>query len=156
MTYFSKYKYGLIFFFSVPVLGVSDLHHDSNATAHVPLFRSLVPVGRPNMGDKELFLGFMNQIWASRHLSNDGPLLQRFERELAAICGVKHAICVSNATLGLELLFGTLPIVPGVSEVIVPSFTFVATVHALKRQGIVPVFCDIDPKTYSFKCPHSC
>jgi dTDP-4-amino-4,6-dideoxygalactose transaminase len=62
------------------------------------------------------------------------------------LTGAKHCIAVCNATIGLEIAIRAL----GMSgEVIVPSFTFAATAHALQWQGITPVFCDVDPVTHS-------
>eukprot|EP00455_Lapot_gusevi_P044847 TRINITY_DN5661_c0_g1_i1.p1 TRINITY_DN5661_c0_g1~~TRINITY_DN5661_c0_g1_i1.p1 ORF type:complete len:539 (+),score=207.88 TRINITY_DN5661_c0_g1_i1:56-1618(+) len=119
---------------------------DGNST--LPLFEKLVPVGRPNLGNRAEFQAYLDRVWDTRYLTNDGPLLLEFQRQLANFAGVKHCIAMCNATLAIELLVSTLPIKPGVSEIIVPSFTFVATVHGIQRQGAVPVFADIDPVTY--------
>src|SRR5436190_18211106 len=59
--------------------------------------------------------------------------------------GVKHCIAMCNATVALEITIRALGLK---GEVIVPSFTFIATAHALQWQQIVPVFCDVDPKTH--------
>jgi dTDP-4-amino-4,6-dideoxygalactose transaminase len=81
-----------------------------------------------------------------RWLTNNGPMVQEFEQRLAEFLGVKHVITMTNATLGLEIAIRAL----GMSgEVIVPSFTFIATAHALQWQEITPVFCDIDPRTHT-------
>jgi dTDP-4-amino-4,6-dideoxygalactose transaminase len=81
-----------------------------------------------------------------RWLSNDGPLVKEFEREIAAYAGVKHCIAICNATVGLEFAIRALELE---GEVILPSYTFIATAHALKWQGIKPVFADIDPETHN-------
>jgi dTDP-4-amino-4,6-dideoxygalactose transaminase len=60
--------------------------------------------------------------------------------------GVKHCICVCNATIGLELAIRALDLQ---GEVIVPSYTFIATAHALQWQEITPVFADMDPATHN-------
>ena len=60
--------------------------------------------------------------------------------------GVKHCVVMCNATVALEIATRALGLK---GEVIVPSFTFVATAHALQWQEITPVFCDIDPATHT-------
>ena len=65
---------------------------------------------------------------------------------MAEFIGVKHCIATCNATVALEIVIRALGLT---GEVIVPSFTFVATVHALQWQGITPIFCDIDPGTHN-------
>jgi dTDP-4-amino-4,6-dideoxygalactose transaminase len=72
-------------------------------------------------------------------------MVRELESRLADMVGVKHCFAVSNGTIGLEIAVRAL----GLSgEVIVPSWTFVATVHALQWLGLTPVFADIDPETH--------
>jgi dTDP-4-amino-4,6-dideoxygalactose transaminase len=111
-----------------------------------PAFESALHVGRPNIGSRERFIEYVNTIFDNRWLTNHGPLVQQFERELSGRLGVKHCIAVCNATIALEIAIRALGLT---CEVIVPSFTFVATAHALQWQGITPVFCDIDPLTHN-------
>jgi dTDP-4-amino-4,6-dideoxygalactose transaminase len=110
-----------------------------------PEFENPLHVGRPNPGDRERFLERVNAILDRAWLTNNGPFVRSFEERVAAIAGARHCVAFSNATLALELLIEALELR---GEVIVPSFTFVATVHALQRRGITPVFCDIDPATF--------
>jgi len=65
---------------------------------------------------------------------------------VAALVGVRHCIAMCNATVGLEIAIRAAGLR---GEVIVPSYTFIATAHALQWQGITPVFCDIDPATHN-------
>ena len=110
-----------------------------------PAFEHTLHVGRPNMPDRQAFLTRINQVLDSGRLSNWGPFVQEFEDRVAEISGAQHCIATCNATIGLELAISGL----GMSgDVIVPSFTFIATVHALWLQGVRPVFCDIDPVTH--------
>jgi dTDP-4-amino-4,6-dideoxygalactose transaminase len=82
-----------------------------------------------------------------RHwLSNNGPFLLELEEKLAAYLHVKHCIVVCNATIALEIAARSLGLH---GEVILPSFTFIATAHALQWQEITPVFCDVDPLTHA-------
>jgi dTDP-4-amino-4,6-dideoxygalactose transaminase len=111
-----------------------------------PAFQNLLHVGRPNTGDREQFMDYANQIFDNHWLTNHGPLAQQFEQELSQKLGVKHCIAVCNATIGLEIAIRALGLQ---GEVIVPSFTFVATAHALQWLGITPVFCDIDPQMHN-------
>jgi dTDP-4-amino-4,6-dideoxygalactose transaminase len=103
-------------------------------------------VGRPNIGSRESFIDRVNKIFDSRWLSNDGPFVREFEQSLANMIGVKHVIAMCNATVAIEIACRALNFT---GEVILPSYTFIATAHALKWQGISPVFCDIDPKTHN-------
>jgi len=80
----------------------------------------------------------------ARWFTNGGPLVQEFERTVAAHLGVKHCVATCNGTAALMLAIRGLGLQ---GEVIVPSFTFVATAHALQWQQTAPIFADIDPAT---------
>ena len=83
--------------------------------------------------------------------TNNGPYVQEFEKRIAEFSGVRHCIAMCNATIALEIAIRAL----GLSgEVIVPSFTFVATAHALQWQEVTPVFADIDPKSHTLDPAH--
>lgn len=111
-----------------------------------PAFAEPLYVGRPNIGDRARLMERLDDLLDRRWLSNDGVYVQQFEREVAARAGVRHCVAMCNATVALEIAVRALGMK---GEVIVPSFTFVATAHALQWQEITPVFCDIDPRTHT-------
>lgn len=108
-------------------------------------FSKTLCVGTPNVPDEEAFIRRMRDILKSQRLTNLGPYVTEFEKRVAEIAGTRHCVATCNATLGLELTIKALGMH---GDVIVPSYTFVATVHALARQGITPIFCDVDPDTH--------
>src|SRR5436305_3137022 len=75
-----------------------------------------------------------------------GPEVEAFERELAAYLGVGHVIGVANGTDAITIALRAMGVEPG-DQVIVPSFTFYASVEAVVTAGAQPVFCDVDPGT---------
>lgn len=112
----------------------------------VPAFSEPVHVGRPNLGNREAFHQYVDDIFDRDWLTNNGPLVQELEQKVATFHGVKHCIAMANGTIALEIGIRALGLQ---GEVIVPSYTFVATVHALHWQAITPVFADIDPHTHN-------
>lgn len=111
-----------------------------------PAFTEPLHVGRPNIGDKSRFLSYVDDIFESGWLTNNGPLVQELEQQVAALHDVEHCVAMSNGTIALEIAIRALGME---GEVIVPSYTFVATAHALHWQAITPVFADIDPTTHT-------
>ena len=111
-----------------------------------PAFEQQLHVGRPNIGDRNAFMQYAADIFDRRWLSNNGPLVQELEDKVARHLGVKHCVAMCNGTIALEIAIRALGLE---GEVIVPSYTFVATAHALQWQGITPVFADIDPATHN-------
>ncbi len=112
----------------------------------LPTFSEPLYVGRPNIGERARLLERFNRILDSRWLTNDGPFVKGFEQRIAELVGVKHCVAMCNGTVALEIAIRALGMA---GEVIVPSFTFIATAHALQWQGITPVFCDIDLRTHT-------
>lgn len=111
-----------------------------------PAFTEQLHVGRPNIGNRERFLARINDMLDRKWLTNDGPYVQELEQRIADLLGVKHCVVMCNGTVALEIAIRALNLT---GEVIVPSFTFIATAHALQWQEITPVFCDIDPRTHN-------
>src|SRR5713226_2249410 len=100
-----------------------------------PAFAEKVHVGRPNIGNRERLLGRINDMLDRNWLTNDGPYVQQFEKQIAEFVGVRHCVAMCNGTVALEIAIRALGLA---GEVIVPSFTFVATAHALQWQMITP------------------
>jgi dTDP-4-amino-4,6-dideoxygalactose transaminase len=111
-----------------------------------PAFPEPLHVGRPNIGNRENLLKRINEMLDRRWFSNNGVLVQEFERKVAELLGVKHCIAMCNGTIALEISIRALGLK---GEVILPSFTFVATAHSLQWQEITPVFADVDAKTHN-------
>lgn len=111
-----------------------------------PAFAEPLHVGRPNLGAKAGLLRYTEEIYERRWLTNNGPLVQELEQRIAERLGVRHCVAMCNGTIALEIAIRALGLE---GEVIVPSWTFVATAHALHWQAITPVFADIDPATHN-------
>lgn len=103
------------------------------------------PVYQPSLGDKEKenVIECLNSTW----ISSKGKFIAQFENSFSKYIGVKHAVAVSNGTVALHLALLSLGIGEG-DEVIVPSFTYIASVNAIKYTCAKPVFVDSDPITW--------
>jgi dTDP-4-amino-4,6-dideoxygalactose transaminase len=111
-----------------------------------PAFGEVRHVGRPNIGDPERVLSLVSQAIRSRWLTNDGPLVDEFEARVAELTGAPHCVAVTSGTVGLQLAAVALGMT---GEILMPSFTFIGTAHAMRWIGLEPVFCDIDPDTHT-------
>ena len=101
---------------------------------------------RPFLPPLEEFSEGLKEIWDSRCLTNNGPLVQRFTHELCNFFESNNVCLFNNGTLALQLALQGM----GLSgEVITTPFTFVATTHALFWNKIRPVFVDIEPDYYT-------
>lgn len=88
----------------------------------------------------------MDDVLDRRWLTNNGRYLCELEARIAEFLGVRQCVAVCNGTRALQIMSAAC----GVSgEVIMPSFTFVATAHAMTWQGATAVFCDVDPATHN-------
>ncbi len=103
-----------------------------------------VPVTRPSLPPLEDLLPYLQDIWASAQLTNDGVYVRRLQEALKVYLDVPNVSLVSNCTLGTLLAMRALGIR---GEVITSPYTFVATANAIVLAGATPVFADIDPET---------
>lgn len=107
-----------------------------------------VPFIRLDSAFPELFAELMETV---ERIGRDsaftlGPELERFERAFAEFCQTKHAVGVSSGTAALEIALRALGIGPG-DEVIVPTYSFIATAEAVSTVGATPVIVDVEPET---------
>src|SRR4051795_13727944 len=109
----------------------------------VPLFDPSTPLA-PLRGELDAAIA---RVLDSKHFIL-GPEVEAFERELAAYLGAQHALGVANGTEALTIALRALGVGPG-DDVVVPSFTFYASAEATPPTGARPVFCDVDPETFT-------
>lgn len=104
-----------------------------------------IPIAQPWFDEDEErgVLDVLRSGWVAQ-----GPRTAEFEARFAECCGVEHAVAVSSGTTALHLALLVAGIRPG-DEVLVPSFTWVATANAVAHCGATPVMCDIDLATYN-------
>ncbi|WP_310599623.1 aminotransferase class I/II-fold pyridoxal phosphate-dependent enzyme [Desulfobulbus sp.] len=107
-----------------------------------PIFENQIPVGQINLPSWEYFCDSFHDLFERRYYTNHGVLTQEFEEKLCRLLGTRYALVMTNATIALSLACKGLNLPVG-GKVIVPSFTFAATVQALSWAGLEPVFCDI-------------
>ena len=110
-----------------------------------PVFAKARHVGTPFIPPRELLHASLDDILDSRWLTNDGPFVGKLEDMLAKRHGVNHAVAVCNATIALQLLFRALGLQ---GEIILPSFTFIASAHSATWENLETRFVDISPETH--------
>jgi len=101
-----------------------------------------ITVTQPYLPPLEEFIPYLEEIWESKWLTNNGPFHSKLERALCDYFGVEHLALFANGTVALITALQTLRIT---GEVITTPYSFVATSHSLLWNGIEPVFVDIDP-----------
>ena len=106
---------------------------------------SRVYLSPPDVGDRER--AALLEAFDSGWIAPVGPQLDAFERELAAQVGVDHVLAVSSGTAALHLALLLIGVGPG-DEVLVPTFTFVATANTVRYLGARPVFVDCEASTW--------
>ena len=105
-----------------------------------------IHVTRPSLAPLEELLPYLERIWDSGIMTHNGPLVQRFEKELAKYLDVPDVVCVSNGTSALQLAIRALDIS---GEIITTPFTFIATTNIISWERCTPVFVDICPDTWN-------
>ncbi len=110
----------------------------------------MIPAAKPIIGDEEREA--VDRVLRSGMLAQ-GPEVKAFEEEFSAHVGGRHCVAMNSGTSALHLGFIAAGIKPG-DEVIVPSFSFAATANSVVLAGGVPIFADIDPKTFNMDPDH--
>ncbi len=110
------------------------------------LGESKVYITQPSLPPLDEFIPYLQDIWQSKELTNNGKYHKQFEEALADFLGVKYVSLFNNGTLALITALQALRIT---GEVITTPYSFVATTHALNWNGIKPVFVDIDPFNFN-------
>ena len=109
----------------------------------------IITINKPQIGEQEISL--VTEVLRSEMLTNrsgNGPMVKKFERSFANCVKAKHAVAMNSGTASLHATLLAIGTKPG-DEVIVPSFTFVATAEVVAIAGAKPVFVDINPNDYT-------
>lgn len=101
-------------------------------------------VTQPSLAPLSEFTALLEGVWERGILTHNGPLVQQLESEMAEKLGLKGVVAVSNGTIALQMAIRALELK---GEIVVPPFTWVASISAIQWEGCTPVFCDIDPET---------
>ncbi len=106
----------------------------------------MINVTRSSMPEFEEYCEEIRGLWDSRWLTNMGVKHKQFQADLIDYLGVSHIDLFSNGHMALEMAIQAMGLT---GEVITSPFTFASTTHAIVRNGLTPVFCDIDANTYT-------
>lgn len=109
--------------------------------------KKIINVTRSSMPTLDEYVEEIKELWDSHILTNSGIKHQTLEGLLKRKLNVQNVVLYTNGHLALEGIWDALNF-PSGSEVITTPFTFCSTVHAIFRKGLIPVFCDIDPKSF--------
>lgn len=100
----------------------------------------MINVTTPFLPEQKEYFSYLEKIWNSKWLTNNGPLLNELELQLKMYLGVEHMLFVGNGTLALQIAYKGLQLT---GEVITTPFSYVATTSSLAWEGLTPVFADI-------------
>ncbi len=114
--------------------------------SQTPEIPEVITVTRPYFPDKYVLSKYLDGIYNSKTLTNNGPLLQDLEQFLGNFHGMNSPVVVCNGTMGLTLSLKTLEID---GDVITTPFSFIATASSIAFNNIKPIFVDIDPDTFN-------
>lgn len=106
----------------------------------------MINVTKTCLPDKEKYKKYVDRIYESGWITNNGPLVRELENRLAEYLGIKNIVLVANGTIALEIAYRLLKLK---GEVITTPFSFVATTSSLVSNGLKPIFADIDQNTFT-------
>ena len=112
------------------------------------LIHKRINVTRSAMPSFEEYCEEIKDLWDSRWLTNMGEKHQRLQKELASYLGTEHIELLTNGHMALEMTIQAMNF-PSGGEVITTPYTFASTTHAIVRNGLQPVFCDINPVDFT-------
>ena len=107
-----------------------------------------INVTRSSMPNYEEYCNEIKELWDSHWITNMGVKHQKLQRKLENFLGCPHVILYTNGHLALENVIAAMHFPRG-SEVITTPFTFASTTHAITRNGLIPVFCDVKKEDYT-------
>jgi len=106
----------------------------------------MINVTKTYLPNKKKFLKYVDAIYDSGWLTNNGPLVNELKHELEMYLGVKNLLLVTNGTMALQIAYKLLQLK---GEVITTPFSFVATTSSLVWENLTPTYADINPKTFN-------
>ena len=110
------------------------------------LYNKKTQVTKTYLPSIDKFKQYVDEIFQSGHITNNGPLVQRLETRLQDFLGVKHLVLTSSGTAALQVAYKILDLQ---DQVITTPFSFVASVSSLVASNLSPQFADIDEKTFN-------
>ncbi len=114
--------------------------------SEIDLSRQIIPVCEPTLGGQEA--EYVLDCLQSNWISSAGKYIPTFEEKFAAEAGCRHGVACANGTVALHLALAALGLKPG-DEVILPTFTMIATINAVTYTGATPVLIDSEPHTWN-------
>jgi len=117
-----------------------------------PGFESLLEGDQRYLPTPERYETAFRDIFARQYYTNQGPLTSRLEERLCACYGVRHAVCVTNATIGLLMAAEAMELK---GRVVVPALISASALQSLIWVGLEPLFCDVDPVTHQIDIDHA-
>ncbi|MCH7226420.1 DegT/DnrJ/EryC1/StrS family aminotransferase [Haloferula sp. A504] len=106
----------------------------------------MIPVTQPSCAPLDEYRELLAEIWDRGILTNNGPVLQRFEAGVTRQLNLPDFVAVSNGTLAIQLAIRALDLR---GDIVTTPFTWVATLSAIQWEGCRPVFCDVRPDTFN-------
>jgi perosamine synthetase len=113
--------------------------------------RAIIPVCEPTLGGNEL--KYVTRAVETNWISSAGGFIRDFEARFAEACGVQYGVACANGTVAMHLAMATLGLEPG-DEVIIPTFTMIATANAVTYCGATPVLVDQEPEYWQMDLNH--
>jgi perosamine synthetase len=126
---------------------IPDFDQRSNQSTR----RALIPVCEPTLTGNEM--KYVQQAVETNWISSAGSFIRDFEAQFAEACRVKYGIACANGTVAMHLAMATLGLEPG-DEVIIPTFTMIATINAVTYCGATPVLVDMEPNYWQMDIDH--